>query len=994
MNFYLLTIFDMFRYCSSLTLLDLSNFNTSQVKNIGFMFEGCSSLTLVNLSNFDTSQVTYMKHMFYGCSLLSYLNLSNFDTSQVVDMRSIFYHCSSLTSIELSRFNISLTKDIAGMFYNCSKLKSLDLSNFDTSSVTDLLHMFRYCSSLVSLNLSNFDTPAVTDMGAMFENCSSLTFLDLSNFNTSQVKNMGYMFSNCVNLEFINLKNFDGSNVDNIKNIFLNLPENIVICINKSDKLFSKLESKCYNIDCSENWKLKKKIIINDNNNECFEICDNNSKYEYIGRCYDDDKNENLFNNNLIISKYKCELDKFLLCPLQTLQKNICTKCNSKNYYQIENDTLNSEEYINCYEEPEGYYFDQNDLIYKKCYYTCKSCNAQGNYIKHNCQECNDNFTFMIENNNYKNCYVNCSYYHYFDGENNYHCTLDSKCPDDYPQLIENKMECIKYDIKDIIKNKEESLKNETDIISKTEEIKYYNEILEITEEYFKSENYDTSRLDNGEEEIIETEKMTITFTSTQNEINKINNNNINTTTIDFGECETLLREDYNLWNNETLYLKKIEFVQEGMKTSKVEYDIYCKLFGKNLIKLNLTSCVNTQISIFIPIELTESLDKLNSSSGYYNDICYTTTSEDGTDITLTDRRRDFIDKNKAVCQEECQFSKYDEINNRAQCLCNVKETSSFIDDFSFNKEKLFKNFKNLKNILNFSFLVCYKILFNENGIINNIGSYILLIIILINIISVFIFYIQQFPLIKQKIKEIILAITEYEMINEKEQVKKDELKKNKKSNGNEISVYKNNKKIMKYKTHNKNDKSIDENGTTKVSLKTNINRHNKNTKILEYIDEEINDLSYNLAIQSDKRTFCQYYISLVKTKHNLMFALLNKNDYNSIMIKIDLFFIGFSIDYIVNALFYTDDTMHKIYKSKGVFDLETQLPIIVYSTIITYILNTPLNFLALSNDAIISFKQNRAYYNIIKRAKYLKKMLAIKFVFYLYKFNNFLQSF
>ena len=46
---------------------------------------------------------------------------------------------------------------------------------------------------------------------------------------------------------------------------------------------------------------------------------------------------------------------------------------------------------------------------------------------------------------------------------------------------------------------------------------------------------------------------------------------------------------------------------------------------------------------------------------------------------------------------------------------------------------------------------------------------------------------------------------------------------------------------------------------------------------------------------------------------------------------------------------------MHKIYESKGQFDLENQIPIIVYSTLISMILNSPLNFLALSNDAIIN---------------------------------------
>ena len=90
--------------------------------------------------------------------------------------------------------------------------------------------------------------------------------------------------------------------------------------------------------------------------------------------------------------------------------------------------------------------------------------------------------------------------------------------------------------------------------------------------------------------------------------------------------------------------MKKIDIKQEEMNTLKVEYDIYCKLFGTNLIKLNLTVCKNSKISIFIPIVITEDLDKLNRSSGYYNYICYTTTSDDGTDIIMKDRQKEFID--------------------------------------------------------------------------------------------------------------------------------------------------------------------------------------------------------------------------------------------------------------------------------------------------------------------------------------------------------------
>ena len=75
---------------------------------------------------------------------------------------------------------------------------------------------------------------------------------------------------------------------------------------------------------------------------------------------------------------------------------------------------------------------------------------------------------------------------------------------------------------------------------------------------------------------------------------------------------------------------------------------------------------------------------------------------------------------------------------------------------------------------------------------------------------------------------------------------------------------------------------------------------------------------------------------------------------------------------------------MHKIYQSKGKFDFEYQLPIIVYSNLISMILNLPLNYLSLTNDAIINFKQNKSIINeMVKRAKYLENKLTFKFVLY-----------
>ena len=73
---------------------------------------------------------------------------------------------------------------------------------------------------------------------------------------------------------------------------------------------------------------------------------------------------------------------------------------------------------------------------------------------------------------------------------------------------------------------------------------------------------------------------MIITLTTAENQKNNTNNN---ITTINLGECEFELRKFYNLSNNETLYIKKIDVKQEGMKIPKIEYDIYCKFFGSYL---------------------------------------------------------------------------------------------------------------------------------------------------------------------------------------------------------------------------------------------------------------------------------------------------------------------------------------------------------------------------------------------------------------------------
>ena len=80
--------------------------------------------------------------------------------------------------------------------------------------------------------------------------------------------------------------------------------------------------------------------------------------------------------------------------------------------------------------------------------------------------------------------------------------------------------------------------------------------------------------------------------------------------------------------------------------------------------------------------------------------------------------------------------------------------------------------------------------------------------------------------------------------------------------------------------------------------------------EILNKKDFELNALDYNEAIKLDHRNYCEYYISLLKYNHPIMFAFSPYNDYNSRIIKILLFFFSFCSDLTINALFFSDETM------------------------------------------------------------------------------------
>ena len=506
---------------------------------------------------------------------------------------------------------------------------------------------------------------------------------------------------------------------------------------------------------------------------------------------------------------------------------------------------------------------------------------------------------------------------------------------------------------------------------------------------------------------------MSIIFTSTE-----IQNSNKNKTAIILGKCEKKLKDFYNIPDESSLYIMRIDINQKSLNIPRIEYEIYFPLNEENkLEKLNLSVCKGTEIELFIPVNISnDEIDKYNPNSDYYTNKCSKVTSQNGTDISLNDRKEEFIYNNMTLCEDNCKFIEHDKVNKIAKCSCEPKTFLSFVNDINIDKDKLMSNFKDIKNVLNIEIVKCYKEVFTKENIKKNNGFFIIISIILIDFISCILFIFKFYGLLRKEIDKMYLArknkIIKKEKDRNKNQrkntdkrnhnTKKMELKKNKKnllnktksnkknnnqiiiSNDREGSDYKinninNTNNLTKKKRSDKKNEIKEIKGNKNKKKKNNELKQNKKKKI-EYNDYELNSMSYKEALEKDKRNYIKYYFSLLKKNQLIMFSFFPNKDYNSEIIKVFLFFFFFATDFTINALFFTDNTMHKIYIDEGSFNLNYQIPIIIYTSLISAVIYSFTKFLALSEKQILSIKQIKTINNIDIKVKDLLKNLKIKF--------------
>jgi len=467
---------------------------------------------------------------------------------------------------------------------------------------------------------------------------------------------------------------------------------------------------------------------------------------------------------------------------------------------------------------------------------------------------------------------------------------------------------------------------------------------------------------------------------------NQDNNEYNNISSIHLGNCENILKEKYKISKNETLIILKLDYFIEGITIPIITYEI---INPKNYENLDLKFCNKEIINYNIPIPPfinEENIFLHDPNNSYYKDICISGKSESGPDITLYDRKNDYNIKNMSLCENHCIFQGYNQNSKKVLCSCDINNKSPLSLEDIIDKKKFLNNFINFKSISNIAVVKCYKLLFSKEGLAYNIGSYILLSIIFLIIISCIYFIINGYKNINNKILNIISKKKEMNKNNNNENIYKKI-----KQNGNDKNKRGNIDNISKKKIQFNEDINQIKSVNKLINLSQNINKkenfeesNNINTKTLDsityYNDFEINDLPYEEAVKKDTRTFFQNYISLLKTNHLLFLSFYPNKDYNSKIIKICLFFFSFALYLSVNTLFFNDSTMHKLYENKGAFDFVYFIPSILYSNIICIIINKIIKILSLSEKNIAEFKQIKDINEREKQLQKLIKCLLIKF--------------
>lgn len=128
--------------------------------------------------------------MFSHCPCLKSLDLSAFETSNVKDFAYMFYYCERIESLDVSSFDTSAATTMQAMFGHSEKLKTIDLTNFETANVQSMKYMFSTCTNLKAVIVGSKFSNGNNKYTDMFKNTPAQLYSHIDDYlaNTGNKK--------------------------------------------------------------------------------------------------------------------------------------------------------------------------------------------------------------------------------------------------------------------------------------------------------------------------------------------------------------------------------------------------------------------------------------------------------------------------------------------------------------------------------------------------------------------------------------------------------------------------------------------------------------------------------------------------------------------------------------------------------------------------------------------------------------------------------------
>ena len=213
---------NIFTNCGSLTVLNMNNWNLSNVKDFGKHSNdisefgtGLSGVKKLYMNNWNISSVKSLNKAFSGLGSLEEVYMSECKTNNNEEwiMTNMFLNCYNLKKVEMDGFVNSHCTSLASAFSGCSSLPEIDLSSWDLSGVTNMSYIFNGCSKLgnnsddKTVSFEELDLRSCTTMQRAFYGCSAMKTLNLNKVDLRSCNNFSDFASNCSVLTDVGITN-------------------------------------------------------------------------------------------------------------------------------------------------------------------------------------------------------------------------------------------------------------------------------------------------------------------------------------------------------------------------------------------------------------------------------------------------------------------------------------------------------------------------------------------------------------------------------------------------------------------------------------------------------------------------------------------------------------------------------------------------------------------------------------------------------------------